>query len=229
MHIGSRSRIGTRIAVRALRVMVRPRHSAGFSLIELMVTVAIIGIISAAILPSMSDVMADHRAVSASMDVLRLARKARALTLAGGMAYMLHYQKPGGDSLGTIDLVQGMNGRCLQTPWGQALGRPMETIGNGLGMAYYNPVAGGIPKATDAHRHVIVLHAFTTAGTDLAELEICYQPNGEVYFAVPPLQPLARQPNTTLITLSVTRTVDNRPHGESREVIFPAGGSARAH
>jgi len=82
---------------------------------------------------------------------------------------------------------------------------------------------------SDAHRHVIVLHAFTTAGTDLAELEICYQPNGEVYFAVPPLQPLARQPNTTLITLSVTRTVDNRPHGESREVIFPAGGSARAH
>jgi prepilin-type N-terminal cleavage/methylation domain-containing protein len=208
--------------------MVRPRQSAGFSLIELMVVVTIVGIMSAAIVPAMGDVLADHRAASAAMDVLRLARRARSLTLANGTAYMLTAQRADPASLGSLTLVQGMNARCLQTLWNAAVGRPGETIGLGAGMAYYNPIAGGRPLGTDANRQVIVLQPSIDGG-NVVSVQICYQPNGEVYIQRAADATMLRQANTMLVTLTVTRTVAGVPHGQTREVIFPNGGSARMH
>jgi prepilin-type N-terminal cleavage/methylation domain-containing protein len=210
--------------------MPRPRiPAAGFSIVELLVSLVIIGIMSAAIAPSIGEVVADNRQAAASMDVVRLARKARALTLSTGNAYLLRYQA-GQSGLGVIDLFAGMNNKCLQTPWTQAFNAPansrlraIET----LDMAYYNPKTGSPPTVDDTGRQVIAAVALVNAVT-VTQVQICYQPDGEVYTLVPPATTLARQQQALPVLVRLVRSINGTPHGQNREIVFPAGGTARA-
>jgi prepilin-type N-terminal cleavage/methylation domain-containing protein len=68
------------------------RASAGFTIIELLISLVIIGIISAAVAPSLSEVLSDNRQVAATQNIVRLARRARSLALASGLAHLLRYQ-----------------------------------------------------------------------------------------------------------------------------------------
>lgn len=209
--------------------MPHPRTAtAGFSLIELLISLTIIGIMSAAIAPSIGEMVADNRQASAAIDIVRLARKARALTISSGNAHLLRYQV-GPGQLGMIELFAGMNNKCLQTPWAQAFNalagsrlRALETID----MSFYNPKTGSIPTVDDTGRQVIWATALVNA-TAVNQVQICYQPDGEVYTAVPPAT-LARQQVALPVLFRVFRSVNGVSHGQIREIIFPAGGTARA-
>jgi prepilin-type N-terminal cleavage/methylation domain-containing protein len=66
------------------------RHSAGFTLIELMVVVSIVGISLMAFIPSFSHSMADRRAATATMELVRLARRARAESIGLQRAFLVN-------------------------------------------------------------------------------------------------------------------------------------------
>ena len=70
----------------------------GFSVIELMVVLAIIGVMCAMIAPAVSSAMADGRAADASVDIARLANAARSEANSTGLAHILVYSawQPGG-------------------------------------------------------------------------------------------------------------------------------------
>jgi prepilin-type N-terminal cleavage/methylation domain-containing protein len=221
--------VGMRIAMIGRGPMPRPRNAtAGFSMVELLISLAIIGIMSAAIAPSIGEMVADNRQSSASIDMVRISRKARALTIATGNAHLLRY-RVGQGGLGLVELFAGMNNKCLQTPWPQAFNAPagsrlraLETID----MAFYNPKTGGNPTVDDTARQVIWVTANVNASV-VNEVQICYQPDGEVYTAVPPAT-LARQQSALPVLFRAFRAVNGTSRGQVREIVFPAGGTARA-
>jgi prepilin-type N-terminal cleavage/methylation domain-containing protein len=225
--MASRKRFGTRIATSALNAMLHAPRTAGFSLIELMVVLVIIGVMSAAVMPSMSDVLADHRQAAAAIDVARIGRQARSLTMASGVAYALHFQQ-GSSDLGIVDLFRGATARCRETTWSQAAARPVSTVT----LVTYNPSAG-TPSADDSDRHVIVLEATRpdVTGT-VADQWICYQPNGETYLGTGTEPAFTRQSDTNPVTLTVRGYVKKSggsvQHGQNREILFAAGDTPRS-
>jgi prepilin-type N-terminal cleavage/methylation domain-containing protein len=153
-------------------VMTGSRQRAGFTLIEMMIVVVIIGVMAVAAAPTFSATLADNRQRGAAVDLLRLALKARSLALASGSAYLLRIQGKAAE-VGTAKLYAGMNGRCSQTAWDTVAF--VEADGHGpiesLDLAAYNPAGAGAVISARAMR----------GDKPMDELWICYQPNGETW------------------------------------------------
>lgn len=67
--------------------MPRPRHSAGFTIIELMVTVIVVGIFAAVAVPSFSNMVNNNRLRSASSELYSLIQFARSTAAQNSATY----------------------------------------------------------------------------------------------------------------------------------------------
>jgi len=226
-----------------MRSSTHGRAHAGFTLIELLISLVIMGIMAAAIAPSLSEVLSDSRQLGASQNIVRIARRARSLALSTGFAHLLRFQNTGSggsNGLGVVELFAGMNGRCAQTPWAQTF---TPTVGAGQGrievidMAEYNMIGGTFdsaqgawigpaPGASDSNRVVIKLQA-ARGGNALTAFELCYQPGGATYTALVADTTAPLVPQTLDVTLTVTRGVNNVQRGQNRVIVLRAGASAR--
>jgi len=211
-----------------------PRPSdrrAAFSMIELMLVLVIIGIMAMTVAPSLQQVLGDNRQTTAAGELLRIGRRARAAAISSGAAHMLWFREaePANSNLGRIELYAGMNSKCQQTPWAQALVMPGQPIAV-YDMTDFNPTNGSTqPRSNDVGRQVITLRAATVNGanaTARAAIRICFQPNGGVYTT-------ATDASTQLVTqldrvrFSIARTIDGQAYGRVRSVLFPTAGSMR--
>lgn len=229
--------------------MVRPRSAEGFSLLELMLVLVIIGGLSALMVPGLSEFLADARASSASEDLVRLFRRTRARTQETGLAHWVQYDATASNNLGAIRVWEGMNNHCRQTLWTAVTTAyipttaatfgfaPVETLD--MGSSSYNPPTGGsAPDAADTGRFVISLWVEQTAATPddtailqgsrtaswLANAGICFQPNGETYQGGPTGMTIHNTP----FVFRIVRRRDGAARGVPRQVIVAPGGTARA-
>jgi len=206
--------------------MVRPPPRQGFTLIEVMMVLVLIGVLSAMIAPGLSEVLADSRQSGAAENLVRLHRFVRARVNETGLAHLVTYDSAGNNGLGKIRVLEGMNNHCSTTPWGQAVAghSPVDV----LEMFEFNPAGDlslGQPAASDTNRQVILLFAGASPG--LATITLCFQPNGMTFVGTPAGQNWTFQAQQQPVVFTVHRKVSGVQHGVDRQVVFPIGGNAR--
>jgi prepilin-type N-terminal cleavage/methylation domain-containing protein len=201
---------------------------AGFTIMELMIVLVIVGIMAMTVAPSLSEVLGTNRHANAAMDLMRFMRRARSQSIATGKAQLIRFQTAGANRLGRIDVLTGISNRCRQTPWAAAIARPVNRS-MAFDMTDYNPSAiGSKPGLDDTGRPLIVLTAHVPAvGADpLSEVRLCYQPDGLVYRGWDPDPTLLRIQDLA-VEFRLRRQLDGARHGEDRFVALPPGGNAR--
>ncbi|MDH5673375.1 MAG: type II secretion system GspH family protein [Myxococcales bacterium] len=244
--------IGTAIAcdrfVRIHRVQRRDHSSSGFSLIELMVVVVIIGIMAVSVAPSLAAVRADQRQSEAATELVGLLRRAWGATTRLGVAHaVVLAPDPAGSGFMTASVWTGMHRRCRQTPWlpaganvarhgiadyrtahagGGAVG-PVEAIN----FASYNQLAGGVATG---HRVDLTIRMTPPGEAPAAEtvLAICHQPNGVSYTTTNfTTAPATWQRQGRPVFLSIVRTLGSgsgvQQSGVPRFVVVNPTGAPR--
>jgi prepilin-type N-terminal cleavage/methylation domain-containing protein len=209
------------------------RQHAGFTLLELMIAITIMGTMAALLAPGIGEFMADARAAGASEDLVRLSRHVRARAQETGLAHLLVYTGIPGDAggLGRIRVYEGMNNHCRQTPWPQTVGgtaadghAPVDVLD--LSSSSYNPVSN--PTIDDANRQVIALRVANAIGAPDSAV-VCYEPSGATWQGTFTASSIgfAFTRQIAPITFTITRRVSGVTRGADRNVVFQPGGIAR--
>ena len=99
----------------------RQKKQQGLTLVELMVVLAVMGVLVSAALPSMSQGLADRRVAMVARDVVSLFRRARYMSLAYGRAHQVVYANDSGTGLTNdawaFETRRGTGGACSLTTY----------------------------------------------------------------------------------------------------------------
>jgi prepilin-type N-terminal cleavage/methylation domain-containing protein len=215
------------------------RQQAGFTLVELMIVITVMGTMAAMIVPGIGEFLADARAANAAEGLVRLTRQMQARTQQTGLAHLMIFGATNNDSggLGVVRVYEGMNNHCRQTPWDQARnGRddeghaPVDVLD--LSSGDFNPGAvGSQPTYDDRDRQVISLRVSGAVGAPDAAV-ICLEPSGAVWEGAASsivgagyvfTKPLTSRP----IVFTVSRRVNSAIRGRDRTVLMSTTGLAR--
>ena len=198
------------------------RYSAGFTLLEMMTVVAIIGITAGLAAPAMMSSIANRRAGEATHAVVRIGARARSEALAYSRAHLLTFvpTSTGPDSYGTFELWRGRIDRCAANDWSTLL----------TGSCATNPdCIDSLDMGTYAHptNRVRVQLEGSVRGA------LCFEPSGDMYYAnTPPgaggsiwssTPPAGRGG----VEFSVDRMTNGARTGVTRRVVFPFGATPR--
>lgn len=190
------------------------RHSAGFTLLELMIVVAIIGITAALAAPGIVRAMAISRADRANHDVLRIVRYARSQALAFGRSYLIHYDN-GTD--GRLELWQGTTSACRLENW-----TTIQSSGNCVSPG---APSGNCLDYVDTATYASGFHHVTvnTGGVDL-----CFQPNGDLLTRGSGSTGAFTLPAAGFAQITTERLEGTLSVDPPRGAIIPIGGAPRA-
>ncbi|MGB5698026.1 MAG: prepilin-type N-terminal cleavage/methylation domain-containing protein [Polyangiales bacterium] len=104
----------------------------GFTLIELMVVLAVMGVLVSAALPSVGDGFADRRVAMVARDVVSLFQRARYMSMAYGRAHQVLYMNDSGtgltDQAYAFETLRGTGAACSLTTFDNAGGIKLSDL-----------------------------------------------------------------------------------------------------
>ncbi len=198
------------------------RREDGFTLLELMIVVIIIGLAAMLAAPTIGTAMAERRTSEATLDLVRLLRAARSSAAGYGRAHLARYAAGAAGGLGTIEMYRGINNGCNANNWAAITAGGCN--GNAACRQWLN--------MTDYTRGTHTVVMASVGGFD--DLDICFEPTGITRWRVNVADrflDLNIAPNGTNLrggfVFSFQRQVGGANAGVLRRVLLPLGGDAR--
>lgn len=200
----------------------RERADHGFSLLELMVVVTIIAVLSALVLPSMTQAVRERHAQEAAIEVIDLLREIRGRAMYRGRAQTVAIRQVG--TTVRLEAYEGTESSCR-------LSRFRSTAGAGF-VAAEQIALLDLSDARYARDDLASLISLP-AGTNF--LQLCYTPMGNTFFAMSEISiPSTLWSNDSgavgfggAFQIDVFQARSGVVSGVRRRVLIPLGGIPR--
>lgn len=191
------------------------RPSRGFTLLELMIVIVMIGVLLVLGIPTISAQMRDRRTNQAAHEVALLYRQARAVAMGRGTAVLVRYDLP---PRGAITVLEAKNPGDAAN----CLGLPASSCNDNLWNGANSLLLGSFdPSLSSVYDNVTLTFLNTASDT---EGDLCFSPLGRPYWrnvhvGTQNFVPLAEVPRIAVSPIDgigTTRTVLVLPTGASR-------------